>query len=479
MAGDTPVIVWLRTDLRVADNPALHHATATSAPILPLYVHDTQSKGLRAPGAAQNWFLHHALAGLNDRLTRLGTPLVTAKGAASPVLDRLIAQTGASAVYWNRRHVPAEFELDRAIEDRLKQGGIKVETFRAGLLHEPSHVLSASGQSFKVFTPFWRAFQRTITPRAPCPAPKRIQGFAGAPQSLPLDELGLLPTKPDWAGGLRETWRADEDAAHDVLDEFNRHGLAGYAERRDYPGESHVSRLSPYLRWGVISPYQVWHAVRSAGGTQADEEKFLQEIAWREFWYQLLAHFPDLASRNFHEKFDHYPWVGDSPHLETWKMGKTGYPIVDAGMRQLWETGYMHNRVRMITASFLVKHLMVHWQIGEKWFWDTLIDGDPASNPASWQWVAGSGADGQPFFRIFNPVTQAERFDPSGAYVRRFVPEIAALPDRHLHAPWLAPENVLEQCGIRLGETYPWPVVDHKKARECALRAFRQLGNQG
>ena len=473
-ADTAPVIVWFRRDLRLCDNPALHHAAGLGAPIVPVFILDEASPGPRKPGAAQKWMLHQGLAGLADGLARLGASLVVRKGAAAAVLDELINETGARAVLWNRRLVPEEIRIDCAIEAGLHEKGIETKSFRADLLHDPSSLLSGSGGFFKVFTPFWRTFRRTIMPRQPLGAPKRLAGFAETTESLPLNALGLLPTRPDWAGGLRETWVAGEDGARQHLDAFLGDGLRGYAGGRDLPAGRHVSRLSPYLRWGMISPFQLWHAAEAASADERDKEKFLQEVAWREFWYHLLAHFPDLAWRNFHQQFNAFPWREDSPHLDAWKKGETGYPIVDAGMRQLWRTGYMHNRVRMIAASFLVKHLMVDWRVGEAWFWDTLVDGDPASNPASWQWVAGSGADGQPFFRIFNPVLQATKFDPQGDYVRQWVPEIAALPERCVHAPWAAPDRVLAACEFQPGETYPTPVVDHGKARQRALAAFRE-----
>ncbi len=479
MADKAPLLVWFRTDLRIADNPALFHAAETGAPLVALYIHDTVSEGVRAPGAAQNWFLHHALDGLANSLSGLGVSLIIRSGPAREVLDKVIEETGAGAVHWNRRHVPAEVEIDKAIKQALKDRGVEAKSFQANLLHEPSRLLTGSDGPYKVYTPFWKAFRREDAPRKPHPAPTKLTAFEQNLSSEKLSDLKLLPVKPDWAGGLRQTWQADEAGAHQRLMGFLESGLDGYADGRDLPGEQHVSNLSPYLRWGVVSPFQLWHAVDEADAPARDREKFLQELVWREFCHHLLFHFPSLPEENFNNRFDAFEWIGDSPHLDAWRIGRTGYPIVDAGMRQLWETGIMHNRVRMVVASFLVKHLLVDWRIGERWFWDTLVDGDPASNPANWQWVAGSGADAAPYFRVFNPILQGEKFDPDGVYVRQWVPEIADLPDKHLHAPWKAPEDVLAKAGVKLGETYPAPVVDHGEARQRALDAFEKLKENG
>ncbi|MCB1463088.1 MAG: deoxyribodipyrimidine photo-lyase [Nitratireductor sp.] len=475
----SPVIVWLRTDLRITDNPALHHAAATGAPVIPLYIHDVSSKGIRPPGAAQNWFLHHALEGLKTRLAKLGAPLIVASGQSADVLDRVLAQTGAKSVFWNRRYVPAETGIDRAIKQDLSGRGIEAKSYQAGLLHEPTRLLTGSGQPYRVFTPFWKALMRDEAPRGPMPAPRHLAAWSGKLDSEELAALGLLPKRPDWAGGLRQTWKPDEEGAADLLGEFLDVGLSGYADGRDYPGKAHVSHLSPYLRWGIVSPNQLWHAIRHADAHERDKEKFLQELGWREFCHHQLFHYPELPRKNFNPRFEAFEWIENSSHVYAWRKGQTGYPVVDAGMRELWRTGTMHNRVRMVVASFLVKHLLVHWRVGEAWFWDTLVDGDPASNPANWQWVAGSGADAAPYFRVFNPVLQGEKFDPDGTYVRRFVPEIAALPERYLHAPWQAPADVLRQCGVKLGETYPAPVVDHAHARKRALVAFSKLKEDG
>lgn len=476
MTRPSPAIVWFRDDLRIADNPALCFAAESGRPIVPLFVHDEQSAGLRAPGAAQSWMLHGALEALAQSLGERGAPLVIRRGAAASSIDAIVQDTGAGAVFWNRRQGGGEIAIDATIKADLRARGIEARSFQANWLHEPSRLLTRGGGPYRVFTPFWRALQQNLEPRPPLPAPKQLRGI-GALEGTRLRDLGLLPAGPDWAGGLRETWTPAETGAQRALATFLDDGLHGYGEGRDFPAGSNVSRLSPYLRFGMISPFQVWHALETSDANATDIGKFRAELAWREFCHHLLLHFPDLARENFNSGFDAFAWTKESPHLAAWKQGRTGYPLIDAGMRELWQTGTMHNRVRMVTASFLVKHLLVDWRVGEAWFWDTLVDGDPASNPANWQWVAGCGADAAPYFRIFNPVLQGRKFDPDGGYVRRYVPEIAALPDRHVHAPWLAPQTVLDSARIRLGETYPFPVVDHSAARKAALDAFAAIRN--
>ncbi|MCB1386026.1 MAG: deoxyribodipyrimidine photo-lyase [Nitratireductor sp.] len=481
-SADRPVVVWFRDDLRIADHPALHHAAEQGAPIIALYVHDEKTEGIRAKGAAQKWFLHHCLSALAAKLDAIGGRLDILTGASEAVLKRVAGATGARAVYWLRRTEAAERELDRKLKTALRAAGIEAGSFNGNLLHEPARLLTQSGGPYRVYTPFWRAFCNTGGPRLPLPAPKRLTAGEALKDTVALADLGLLPARPDWARGWDALWPVGEDGAARMLSRFLDGGLQGYAEGRDLPAKDHVSRLSPYLRFGAISPYQVWHAARhalTAGmAGEGDAGKFLQELGWREFCHHLLFHHPDLASRNFQEKFDRFAWRDDAAaDLECWRRGRTGYPIVDAGMRELWRTGYMHNRVRMIAASFLIKHLRIDWREGETWFWDTLVDGDPASNPASWQWVAGSGADAAPYFRIFNPILQGEKFDPHGAYIRRHLPELAELPDRHLHRPWEAPKEVLAGAGVALGQNYPRPIVDHARARARALAAFKAIGD--
>jgi deoxyribodipyrimidine photo-lyase len=480
-ASDGAAVVWFRDDLRVADNRALAAAAGTGWPILAVYVLDEESPGIRALGSASRWWLHHSLESLAADLRKLGSELHIHRGAAGALIPKLAYAAKASCVFWSRRTGAPERDVDTAVKSALREAGIEAQSCNDHLLTDPWQVKSKAGEPFRVFTPYWRASQACGDPPAPQPAPKRL--VAAEPPSTPkpvtLDDLALLPTKPDWAAGLRETWTPGEHGARARLADFLAHGLAGYAANRDRPDRDATSRLSPHLRFGEIGPRQVWHAVTRAAedgkASHADAEKFLSELGWREFSHHLLFYSPELAAKNFDARFDDFPWRSDAKALKAWHQGRTGVPLVDAGMRQLWHTGTMHNRVRMIAASFLIKHLLIDWREGESWFWDTLVDADPANNPASWQWVAGSGADAAPYFRIFNPVLQATKFDPEGHYVRRWVPELSALPPRHIHAPWLAPEDALAQAGVMLGRTYPRPIVDLGEGRARALAAFQKL----
>lgn len=473
--NDAPSLVWFRDDLRLSDNPALHAATQRGRAVIALYVLDEESPGLRPLGGAARWWLHRSLANLAEDLETIGVPLVLRRGRADQVLRDLAGETGAGAVCWNRRYRPAEVAVDKAVTSDLRAAGCEVVSFQANLLFEPWAVLTGAGQPFRVFTPFWRAARAKGVARAPLPAPVRLGQAAPAPASDNLPDWSLLPANPDWAGGITETWEPGEVAAQARLEEFLDGALPRYARDRDRPGIGGTSRLSPYLRFGEISPFQVWHAAFALDDASG-VDKFLSELGWREFSWHLLHQFGDLESRAFSPKLDAFPWRDDEDAFRAWARGRTGYPIVDAGMRQLWRTGWMHNRVRMVAASFLVKHLMIDWRAGEAWFWDTLVDADPASNPASWQWVAGCGADAAPYFRVFNPVLQGEKFDPTGKYVREWVPELSRLPDRWIHRPWEAPQEDLSCAGIRLGDTYPTPIVDHRVARSRALAAFEGLG---
>jgi deoxyribodipyrimidine photo-lyase len=439
-------IVWLRDDLRVADNPALSAAVDRGGPVVVVYLLDEQSPAARPLGGASRWWLHGSLTALADDLAALGASLTLRRGPASDVIPALVADTGADAVYWNRRY-GAMREVDAALKSRLTDEGVLVTSFAASLLYEPWRITSGSGDPYRVFTPFWRACLASGDPRPPLPAPTAIDGLVIGGDEL--DDWALLPTRPDWAAGLREAWTPGSAGAHDRLERFVEHGLALY-HRRDEPGVEATSRLSPHLRFGELSPYEVWARVHQTLTPDAvsNRAKFLSEIGWREFSYTILFGRPDLGRANFRPEFDAFPWgEPDAGQLEAWRHGETGIPIVDAGMRELWTTGYMHNRVRMIVASFLTKNLLVDWRTGEEWFWDTLVDADEASNAASWQWVAGSGADAAPYFRIFNPMLQAEKFDPRGEYVNRWVPE-AGTPG------------------------YPAPIVDLKASRAEALAAY-------
>lgn len=447
--ASSPSIVWLRDDLRLADNPALTAAIDRGAPTVVVYLLDEDSPGARPLGGASRWWLHGSLTALAAELDGIGGRLTLRRGAASHVIPALVAETGAGAVYWNRRY-GALRDVDAALKSRLRADGLVVESFGASLLHEPWTITSGSGDPYRVFTPFWRACLAAGEPRSPLPAPASIDGLAAAGDDL--DDWRLLPTRPDWAAGLRAEWTPGERGAHDRLERFVDEGLPLY-HRRDEPGIEATSRLSPHLRFGELSPHQVWAVVHGplAPDAAKNRAKFLSEIGWREFSYSILFHQPTIATVNVRRDFDAFPWGEPDPAvLEAWRRGTTGIPIVDAGMRQLWTSGWMHNRVRMIVASLLTKNLLIDWRIGEQWFWDTLVDADEASNAASWQWVAGSGADAAPYFRVFNPVLQAERFDPDRAYVRRWVPEVD-------------------------GPEYPRPIVDLAASRTGALAAYEAV----
>ena len=473
MSSPSPLIVWFRQDLRLADNPALSAAVATGAPIVPVHILDDEGAGAWRLGGASRWWLHHSLAALGADLHARGAPLVLRRGRAAEELDALIAETGAAGVFWNRCYEPAIRARDEAIKSGLEARGILARSFNASLLFEPWTIATQGGQPFKVYTPFGKACRAADPPPRPVPAPETLRAPAAPPRSLDLASLDLLPTRPDWAGGLRAAWVPGEAAAQLRLARFVDAAITDYKEQRNRPDLEATSRLSPYLHFGEISPRQLWYAARARDGGGPDH--FVSELLWREFAYHLLFHFPDLPERNWRSSFDSFPWGEDHAGLEAWRRGRTGFPIVDAGMRELWQTGWMHNRVRMIAGSFLVKDLMLPWQLGKAWFWDTLVDADLANNAASWQWVAGCGADAAPYFRVFNPMLQGEKFDPDGAYVKRFVPELSRLPAQFVHRPWEADAATLRAAGIELGQTYPRPIVDHGKARDRALAAFATL----
>jgi deoxyribodipyrimidine photo-lyase len=475
-------LVWFRADLRLEDHPALM-AAAGADEALTVFIDETNA-GFRPSGGARRWWLHHALAALAEALAARGGALVLLRGDSAVLIPEIAARYGCDLVTWNRRYGHAERACDAAIKSRLKADGIETASFNGHLLYEPMEVRSQAGGPLRVFTPFWKACRALREPPAPLPAPARMPAPIAVAEGLRLADLSLLPTQPDWAGGLRATWQPGAEGAEARLSAFIEGPLAGYAEHRDRPDFPSTSMLAPHLAHGDISPRQVWHATEAAflaGATKAnrrDIDKFFAELGWREFAYHLLFHYPDLARANYQPRFDAFPWERNDAALLAWQRGQTGYPVVDAGMRELWQTGFMHNRVRMIVASFLIKHLMIDWRAGEAWFWDTLCDADPANNAASWQWVAGSGADAAPYFRIFNPFTQGEKFDPEGGYVRRFVPELAGLDNSLIHRPWEATPQALSRAGITLGETYPKPLVDHGFARERALAAFKSLSEE-
>jgi deoxyribodipyrimidine photo-lyase len=474
-------ILWFRRDLRLADNPALDAALARGTGVVCVYIHDDEDAGVWRQGGASRWWLAQSLAALGENLATRGNRLILRRGRAEDEIAKLIDDTGADTVMWNRRYEPWAVKRDERIKTALKARGIAAQSFNASLLAEPWSLKTQKGDPYRVFTPFRRALYASGDPARPTGAPAVIRAPRTFPNSDNLADWKLPPTKPDWAGGLRESWIPGEAGAHRNLGGFMDGAMFGYRDGRDRPGIPGTSRLSAHLHFGEIGPRQIWHAVtaRSIAETASPRtqgvETFLSEIAWREFSHHLLYHFPTLPEAPLRPEFTEFPWRNDINALRAWQRGRTGYPIVDAGMRELWTTGWMHNRVRMIVASFLIKDLLLPWRAGEDWFWDTLVDADLANNAASWQWVAGCGADAAPYFRVFNPTLQGEKFDPDGRYVRRWVPEIAALPDKLIHAPWKATPLDLAEAGIRVGHTYPIPIVDHAGARLRALDAYRTM----
>jgi deoxyribodipyrimidine photo-lyase len=479
----TASLHWFRDDLRLADNPALADALG-HGPTLCLYILD--EGGDRRPlGGASRWWLSRSLAALSADIAARGGELVLMRGDPARLIPQIVETAKIDRVTWNRRYEAATIALDKGLKETLGAAGVTAESFNAALLNEPWQVKGKSGDWMKVFTPYWRAARALGEPAAPKPAPKTIAPLALpralAKHAVSLGDLDLEPSKPDWAGGMRAEWTPGEAGARDRLTDFLGNALQGYAEGRNRPDYLSTSKLSPHLRFGEIGPRQIWHATHAAlasgeaAGTQADADKFLSEVGWREFAYHLLFYNPELATQNYNRRFDDFPWKPNAKALKAWQRGLTGYPIVDAGLRELWTTGWMHNRVRMIVASFLIKHLLIDWREGESWFWDTLVDADPANNPASWQWVAGSGADAAPYYRIFNPVTQGGKFDPKGDYVRRWVPEIARLADAVIHEPWAASATELRDAGIVLGKTYPKPLIGLDAGRQRALDALATL----
>ena len=471
-AEHRPVILWFRQDLRLADNPALAHAVGTGRPVLPLYILD-QGPATLQTGAASLWWLDKSLRALDASLRARGSRLILRRGDSEAELRRLIEETGAGTVFMNRRFEPDAFARDADIARGLEAAGVTCKGWNGTLLARPGSVLNGSGQPYKVFTPFHRALLAAAAAPPPAPAPAETR-TPPEPASEPIDAWGLHPTRPDWSRGF--DWTPGEAGAEAALAVFLSRGLKTYGKGRDIPAEPATSRLSPHLHFGEISPWRAVEAARSAAAEgrvpAAEADKFVAEIGWREFSAHLLHAFPQITATAFRPEYDAMPWRDDPAGLEAWKRGRTGYPVVDAGMRELWATGFMHNRVRMIVASFLVKHLLIDWREGEAWFRDTLVDADIASNVQNWQWVAGSGADASPYFRIFNPITQGQKFDADGRYVRRWVPELRGVPDRWLHAPWTAPPEVLRDARVRLGAEYPRPLVDHDVARKRALAAL-------
>jgi deoxyribodipyrimidine photo-lyase len=468
-------VLWFKNDLRLDDNLALNAACAAADRIVPVFLLDDEAAGAWKMGGASRWWLHHSLASLDKDLRAQGVSLLLRRGVAAEKIPALAAEVEADQVHAARSFEPWARAQDRAVARTLKDAGVAFKRHLSAQLFAPEDIKTKSGGDYGVYTPFSKACLERVVP-PPSDAPARINGIADIPGDA-LEDWRLRPTKPDWAGGLRESWQPGEAGARKLLDRFLAGPVQNYDEARNLPGTAGTSRLSPHVHFGEISPRRVWHAALATKPGKG-RDVFLKELLWREFAIYLLWHHPELAETPLRPEFANFPWAENPAHLRAWQAGSTGYPIVDAGMRELWQTGWMHNRVRMITASFLVKHLLIPWQEGEKWFWDCLAEADLAANAASWQWVAGCGADAAPYFRIFNPVLQGKKFDSGGDYVRRFVPELANLPAEHIHAPWDAPESVLSDAGVKLGDTYPTPIIDLMEGRDRALAAYKVISSK-
>jgi deoxyribodipyrimidine photo-lyase len=469
-------LVWFRRDLRLHDNPALSQAVAAHARVIPVYIHAPQEEAPWVPGGASRWWLHHSLAALDTALRQRHSQLLLRQGDSLAVLRALIRETGATAVYWNRLYEPQLIARDKTIKAALREEGLEVQSDNAALLFKPWTLCKDDGNPYQVFTPFWKACTRLSPPPPPLPAPVALKAPPFWPESLPLAALRLLP-RILWYQGMAETWQPGEEAALDQLAHFCTYLLDSYPQTRDLPGVDGVSRLSPRLHFGEISPRQIWIAVSNQIQGDPLQHKasatYLRELGWREFAHYVLYHWPHTAEQPMQERFAAYPWRQDYDELlSAWQQGRTGIPLVDAGMRELWHTGWMHNRARLVTASWLTKNCRIPWQEGARWFWDTLVDADLANNTLGWQWTAGCGTDAAPYFRIFNPVRQGERFDPDGTYVRRWLPELAAVPTPCLHQPWTLP------AAQRPLFDYPQPLVDLDASRAEALQGYERIRNR-
>ena len=479
-SGAGASIVWFRNDLRLADNPALHAAANRGGPVVPVFVWAPEEEGEWRPGAASRWWLHQSLKELTASLGKLGAGLVLRRGNSLNVLKDLADEVQAEAVFWNAHYEPAVVERDATVAQELRASGLQVETFDHSLLIDPRSVRNSSGKPFQVFTAFWRHCLGSMNPPLPLTAPRKLSRCEARLRSVTLASLELEP-RINWTSGLTASWHPGEAGAQKALNTFCAKDLGQYRADRDRPDLEGTSRLSPHLHFGEITARQIWHRLQRQSATSKTHQgswknsQFVAELGWREFAHHLLCHFPQTPDQPLRAEFEDFPWQMNPVLLKAWQKGRTGYPMVDAGMRQLWTTGWMHNRVRMIVASFLVKDLLIQWQQGARWFWDTLVDADLANNTLGWQWTAGCGADAAPFFRVFNPINQGEKFDPEGHYVRRWVPELANMPAQWIHQPWRAPAEVLHRAGVVLGKTYPLPIVDHTDARSRALAAFEKL----
>ncbi len=489
-SGHSCVLLWVRRDLRLADNAALTAAIETGKKVIVLFIWSPSEEAPWQPGAASNVYLHYSLMAFEDALRQKGATLLIRQGDRREVLLKLARDLGINEIFANKIYEPSWIESDKRITEALGESGIELDLYPGSLLYDPFVIKTGQGNPFQVFTPFWKAcLLRDSSPASPLAEPEQIPSFQTLKGSS-VSDLKLLPSI-HWDNGIKDSWTPGPEGARQALEDFVMDALSDYSIGRDVPSTLGTSRLSPFLHFGEISPRMIWHAVRrhsaasksakkSAAGPNANktlssEDIYLKELGWREFAHHILCNFPQSADQALGPDYNNFPWSINDAHLSAWKKGLTGYPLVDAGMRELWQTGWMHNRVRMVVASFLVKHLLQPWQDGARWFWETLVDADLPNNSMGWQWSAGSGADAAPYFRIFNPVLQGEKFDPHGEYVRKWVPEIATLPDAYIHKPWMTPSIILQSSKIEIGKTYPAPIVDHSFARQRALEALSQL----
>jgi deoxyribodipyrimidine photo-lyase len=470
-----PTLLWFRKDLRIADNSALAAAIDSGALVIPVFIWSPNEMGHWSSGAASKWWLHQALASLSGEFRKLGGELILRRGDAPQVLEELIAETGATRVFWNRRYEAPLRTIDAGIKRQLRERSIDVQSFNSSLLNEPHTVAAGGGQPYKVYTPYWKKVKDRMLEPVAVPAIEALQFPNVFPRSDGLESFELMP-KLNWDAGFFDRWDVSEAGALQRLNAFVAGPIGNYHVDRDRPDHEGTSSLAPYLQWGQVGPRQIVQAVSTQCDLAAEgPQVYLKEIYWREFAYNVLYHFPNTPDRPLRLEYEKFPWQTDAATLKAWRTGHTGYPIVDAGMRQLWQTGWMHNRVRMIVSSLLVKHLLQDWQDGARWFWDTLVDADLASNTLGWQWSGGCGADAAPYFRVFNPIIQGKKFDPDGDYVKRYVPELSGLDSEYIHEPWEAPRSVLYKAGIEMGVTYPKPIIEHKAGRERALSALAQF----
>lgn len=468
-------ILWFRQDLRLLDNKAFYHACEQHKEILPIFIWDENTPQKWQMGSAQKWWLYHSLVSLQKDLKEHGLDLYLRKGKANEILKKITFEHNIQCLYSNFSYEPYQKNQDEGLKNELLENQIEVSCYNSSLLCEPWQIQTKSGSPYSVFSQFWKAFEMQEIEIKVYPKPKKFPKLIQI-KNEDLTTWNLLPTSPNWAKGFEKYWKIGEKAAQEKLKNFTQTHLENYAQKRDFPAINGTSKLSSHLHFGEISPHLIWeNCKKTFKGNQKNSkglETYLREIGWREFCYYLIYHNPDFPEKNFHKKFDKLKWEKDPKKLKAWQKGLTGYPIIDAAMRELWQTGWMHNRLRMVVGSFLTKHLQIHWMEGAKWFWDTLLDADLSNNSAGWQWVAGSGADAQPYFRIFNPIIQSKKFDPQGNFIRKWIPELAKLSNDEIHTPWEISKENLEKADIKLGKTYPFPIVDHKKAREKALKNF-------